>query len=309
MLESLSEQITGIESKYLEKVDINSTLTLLNEQLHSMLRLKTEKPSVLDCARDFLRGVVECVKRVSLCGYHYFTSKKKSGYESPKQYLSLEQFPKFQRGKPSSVSKEDVKLLFEFRERYGKGVRQRSVRADTTKFNTDLSVTDIRINETAEDPSLTEPRTIDQLQSSNEPAGPVLDSIYDENDLVAVMLDDQLSLGSLTERVFETDKVCKAILYKENDGLEFHKDMQRDIPLYCILESVIPPLLPGQVVYTLDEEIYNRLTCSLQTNTMTINEKDSETFEEEEIVLTVLSCETTRRGRTVEKPRHLMDFY
>ncbi|CAC5363689.1 unnamed protein product [Mytilus coruscus] len=261
-----------------------------------MLRLKTETPSVLDCARDFLRGVVECVKKVSLCGYHSFTSKKTSGYESPKQYLSLEQFPKFQRDKPSSVSKEDVKLLFEFRERYGTGVRQRSVRADTTKFNAgtlplnmyqnnippkytsiDLSVTDIRINETAEDPSLTEPRTIDQLQSSNKPAGPVLDSIYDENDFVAVMLDDQLYLGSLTERVFETDKVCKAILYKEFDGLEFHKDMQRDIPLNCILESVIPPLLPGQVVYTLDEEIYNRLTCSLQTDTMTINEKVSET--------------------------------
>ncbi|CAC5362409.1 unnamed protein product [Mytilus coruscus] len=258
MLESLSEQITGIESKYLEKVDINSALTLVNEQLHSMLRLKTETPSVLDCARDFLRGVVECVKRISLCGYHYFTSKKTSG------------------------------------ERYGKGVRQRSVSADTTKFNAgtlplnmyqnnippkyasiDLSVTDIRINETAEDPSLTEPRTIDQSQSSNEPAGPVLDSIFDENDLVAVMLDDQLSLGSLTERVFETDKVCKAILYKENAGLEFHKDMQRDIPLNCRLESVIPPLLPGQVVYTLDEEIYNRLTSSLQTDTMTINEKQN----------------------------------
>ncbi|CAC5409196.1 unnamed protein product [Mytilus coruscus] len=151
-----------------------------------MLRLKTETPSVLDCGRDFLRGVVECVKRVSLCGYHYFTSKKTSGYESSKQYLSLEQFPKFQRDKPSSVSKENVKLLFEFRERYGKGVRQRSVSADTTKFNAgtlplnmyqnnippkyasiNLSVTDIRINETAEDPSLTEPRTIDQLQSSN----------------------------------------------------------------------------------------------------------------------------------------------
>lgn len=85
--------------------------------------------------------------------------------------------------------------------------------------------------------------------------------------------------------------------------------MQRDIPLNCILESVIPPLLPGQVVYILDEEIYNRLTSSLQTDTMTINEKVSEMFEEAEIVLTVLSCERTRRGRTVKKPRHLMDFY
>ncbi|CAG2216296.1 unnamed protein product [Mytilus edulis] len=178
----------------------------------------------LSVLRDIYKGVVECVKRVSLCGYHYFTSKKTSGYESPKQYLSLEQFPKFQRDKPSSVSKEDVKLLFEFRERYGKGVQQRSVKADTTKFNADLSVTDIRINEKAEDPSLTEPRTIDQLQSSN----------------------------------------------------------------------------------TLDEEIYNRLTSSLQTDTMTINEKVSETFEEEKIVL---SCERTRRGRTVKKTKHLMDFY
>ncbi|VDI65446.1 Hypothetical predicted protein [Mytilus galloprovincialis] len=49
MLESFSEQITGIESKYLEKVDINSAaLTLVNEQLHSMLPLKTETSSVLD---------------------------------------------------------------------------------------------------------------------------------------------------------------------------------------------------------------------------------------------------------------------
>ncbi|CAC5406350.1 unnamed protein product [Mytilus coruscus] len=206
MLESLSEQITGLESKYLEKVDINSALMLVNEQLHSMLRLKTETPSVLDCARDFLRGVVECVKRVSLCGYHYFTSKTTSG------------------------------------ERYGKGVRQRSLRADTTKFNAgtlplnmyqnnipskyasiDLSVTDIRINETAEDPSLTEPRPIDQLQSSNEPAGPVLDSIYDENDLVAVMLDDQLSLGISLNVFLKLTKCAKRFCIKRMMALNFIK--------------------------------------------------------------------------------------
>ena len=81
----------------------------------------------------------------------------------------------------------------------------------------------------------------------------MLDSIYDENDLVAVMLNEQLSLGSLTEPVFENDKVCKTILYKENGGIEFHKDMQRDIPLNFILESVIPPLLPDAVVYTLGD--------------------------------------------------------
>ena len=135
MLMSLSEQIASVNPNYLKKVNTTAFLTLVNEELHSMLRLRTETPSVLDCARDFLKGVIECVKRVSLCGFHYFTSRKKSGYEIPKEYLFIEQFPKFKHDKPPNITREDIKTMYEYREKFGKGLRQRSIRSDTTKYN------------------------------------------------------------------------------------------------------------------------------------------------------------------------------
>ncbi|VDH94736.1 Hypothetical predicted protein [Mytilus galloprovincialis] len=267
-----------------------------------MLRLTTETPSGLDCARDFLRGVVECVKRVSLCEYHYFTSKKTSGYESPKQYLSLVQFPKFQRDKPYSISKEDVKLVFEFRERYGKGVRQRSVRADTTKFN-------------AETPS--------GLDCARDFLRGVVECVkrvslceyhYFTSKKTSGYESPKQYLSLVQFPKFQRDKpysiskedVKLVFEFRERYGKGVRQRSVRADTTKFNAESVIPPLLPGQVVYTLDEKIYNRLTSSLLADTMTINEKVSETFKEEEFVL---SCERTRRSRTVKKTRHLVDFY
>jgi len=59
--------------------------------------------------------------------------------------------------------------------------------------------------------------------------------------------------------------------------------------------------------YILDEDVYSRLTSLLQTDTITATEKIHELFEQEETV--IMSCQKTRRGRIINKPRHLQDFY
>ena len=92
----------------------------------------------MDCARDFIRGVLELIKKRTLCGFHYFTSKKSSEYEIPRGILLFQNLLKIKPEIPVKLSRDDVKLLLEYRERFGKGVRQRSVRADTVTVQNQL---------------------------------------------------------------------------------------------------------------------------------------------------------------------------
>ena len=48
-------------------------------------------------------------------------------------------------------------------------------------------------------------------------------------------------------------------------------------------------------------------TIIYSTDTITVTEKIHELFEQEETV--IMSCQKMRRGRIVNKPRHLQDFY
>ena len=57
MLVELLETVNRIIPNFVFKMDIRSVLTLVSENLHSMLRLRVDTPLVLDCARDFVRGV------------------------------------------------------------------------------------------------------------------------------------------------------------------------------------------------------------------------------------------------------------
>ncbi|CAC5359436.1 unnamed protein product [Mytilus coruscus] len=56
MLLLLADAINRFNHNYIESLNVNSLLTLVNEQLHSMLRLRVETPSVLDCARFYESG-------------------------------------------------------------------------------------------------------------------------------------------------------------------------------------------------------------------------------------------------------------
>ncbi|CAC5402184.1 unnamed protein product [Mytilus coruscus] len=175
--------------------------------------------------------------------------------------------------------------MFKFREKYGKGVRQRSVRSNTTKFNAetlpmnmyqnnippkcspiDLLVSDVREVQTGE---LVPTRPTNQEQSDDNHVGEV---VYEENDLLAIMMEDQLCIGKVVTRVFDTTNICKVMLYKEKSRLNFHKDTVRDIPVDTVLEVIASPLCFLDV-YTLDGDIYNRLTNSVQTDSLTVSEK------------------------------------
>ena len=57
----------------------------------------------MDCERDFISGVLELITERTLCGFHYFTSKKTRNMKIVEE-----------------LSRDDVKLLLEYRERYGK---------------------------------------------------------------------------------------------------------------------------------------------------------------------------------------------
>ena len=54
------------------------------------------------------------------------------------------------------------------------------------------------------------------------------------------------------------------------------------------------------------QDTVSRLTSLLQTDTITVTEKIHELFEQETVIM---SCQKTRRGRIVNKPRYLQDFY
>ena len=62
-----------------ECLNLKALLTLVNEHLHSTLRQRTETPNDLDldCSQDFIKAVIESVKRQTPCGFHYFTSQKR----------------------------------------------------------------------------------------------------------------------------------------------------------------------------------------------------------------------------------------
>ncbi|MES9905412.1 MAG: hypothetical protein ABW168_22390 [Sedimenticola sp.] len=69
---------------YLDNFHTGSVPTLVNENLHNLLRLETETPTVLDVAHDFCRATHELMKKQCQHKFHYFTSKKKAYYEHKK---------------------------------------------------------------------------------------------------------------------------------------------------------------------------------------------------------------------------------
>ena len=52
-------------------VNLKSLLTLETGHLHCVLRLKTETPTVLDCSKDFKKGVSETMEKQAIHGFHY----------------------------------------------------------------------------------------------------------------------------------------------------------------------------------------------------------------------------------------------
>jgi len=205
MLMEILDTLNTINLDFVSKLDVNSVLTLMNENLHSILRLRVEAPTVLDCERDFISGVLELIKRRTLCGFRYFTSKKTTEYEIPRGTLLFQNLLKIKPEIPIKLSRDDVKLLLEYREWYGKGVCQRSVRADTTKYNAGTlplnlhdnnplpSFSTIEFSQQQPEQNTTNTET-PELQDSRSP-------LYLVGDYLAVMWEGSISIARIITTV------------------------------------------------------------------------------------------------------------
>jgi len=117
----------------LEVTGVRTCLTLVNEYFNSEMRQVTDTPTVLDCAMNFVEAADETLKSIAWPGYICFT-REKGHYELPSDFsVKYEDLLQVPQEPTTCLNKEDVKLLNDWRNEFGRGVRQQSVRNSFTK--------------------------------------------------------------------------------------------------------------------------------------------------------------------------------
>ena len=117
----------------LEVADVRTFLTLVNEYFNSEMRQVTDTPTVLDCAMNFVEAADETLKSIAWPGYICFT-REKEHYELLSDFtVKYEDLLPVPQEPTTCLNKEDVKLLNDWRNEFGRGVRQQSVRNSFTK--------------------------------------------------------------------------------------------------------------------------------------------------------------------------------
>ncbi|PFX30358.1 hypothetical protein AWC38_SpisGene4832 [Stylophora pistillata] len=97
------------------------------------MRQVTDTPTVLDCAMNFVEAADDTLKRIAWPGYVCFT-REKQHYELPSQFsIKYEDLLPVPREPATFLNKEDIKRLNNWRNDFGRGVRQQSVRNSFTK--------------------------------------------------------------------------------------------------------------------------------------------------------------------------------
>ena len=72
------------------------------------------------------------MKKQTQCGFFY-NIKCKTIYSDPPGFLKIEDMPKLKKESPVTMSKQNLAKLLAYRSNFGRDMRQRAVRADTTK--------------------------------------------------------------------------------------------------------------------------------------------------------------------------------
>lgn len=132
-LSSLRNVFKQVNPDYLNSFKLVSTLTLVVEHFFSQMRSRNDMPTALEFAYLFTPAIRESLKQITDSGFLYFTSAK-SYYELPEEMkLRFRDLPTIP--KPSSVemNKEEMKIIRDWRDSYGKPVRQLTVRNQSTK--------------------------------------------------------------------------------------------------------------------------------------------------------------------------------
>ena len=120
-------------SHLLEVVDIRTFLTLVNEYFNSEMRQVTDTPTVLHCAMNFVGAADETLKRIAWPGC-ICSTREKQHYGLPSQFsIKYEDLLPVPQESTMFLNNEDIKRLNDWRNEFGRRVRQQSVRNSFTK--------------------------------------------------------------------------------------------------------------------------------------------------------------------------------
>ena len=92
-LRNIKKNVLSVNSAYVSHIQPKSLVTLIVEHFNSKMREIYEVPTVLQYAYQFPDAVEETVKRVTNCGFSYFTSRG-SYYEVPEDMVAFDEMPK-----------------------------------------------------------------------------------------------------------------------------------------------------------------------------------------------------------------------
>lgn len=134
-LSSLGNFINEINPAFHNHMKLASTLTLVVENFFSQMRSRNDMPTVIEFAHLFGPTIQESLKQITHTGFKYYTSAS-SYYEVPDAMeCTFRELPTIAFPSSVKMSKEDEKLMRDWRDSFGKPVRQRTVRNQTTKDN------------------------------------------------------------------------------------------------------------------------------------------------------------------------------
>ena len=231
--------------------------------------------------------------------------KKRKHYEALSGFLKVEDLPRLKHPTANKLNENEVKALLRYREMYGKGVRQRSVRADTTKYNAGTLPLNLY---TIDDETTNQPISFQntkgiltkETETFEENRSVQIHALFEVGD-VTVLVIDNIFIAVVVEIASNT---CKVNIYEEIGGLRFKYPEQRSVSTDCVTK--LPEtsyVFVNEQEYVLDEDVYNTLKSNKETEQISMTEQ----IELIDIEMNNLTTET-RRGRRIV-PARSSDYY
>lgn len=134
-LSSLGNFLNDVNPAFHNDIKLAATLTLVIENFFSQMHSRNDMPTVIEFAHLFGPTIQESLKQLTHTGFLYYTSPS-SYYEVPEAMeYAFRELPSISFPPSVEMTKEDQKVMRDWRDSFGKPVRQRTVRNQTTKDN------------------------------------------------------------------------------------------------------------------------------------------------------------------------------
>ena len=292
-LKRIKSEIEAVNPDYVSKVDVKALVTLLIEHFNSKMRSIYDMPTVQQFCYQFSAAVEETLKRISNCGFSYFTSRD-SYYDVPEGMVVFEEIPKVPCPVTRKGRKEDVAKIREWARTYGDSTRQLSVRARSTKDNPGtLPISAYGRRTLPNNPASLDDLT-ERLQEADgtsevnvENVAEREDTIGKKDDVVLITRFERISgpfiLGKLAQNLKRTTSKVKTHLYGNDpeDCLMFNYEFTALVERQLVIGTV------GEVEFTdedfhidLNQELYEE--CLERTRGVQENDIDEEELQEEQ---------------------------